>query len=333
MLSIPPKNVFEAILKHGHDEDFNPTEEARRQALPTSAPAGSAEKVAVLRLRVEMGEPLWHIADRVDYSGVSSTTAPKRTNNDTRSHSKTRNTSNSTTVTHDKVDAETHFSNLTATGIDHELIKQYQAANELEAIKDREELGDLPDESPELADLFANVVAAQQTGLEENQGTALDNTPSQLNDDKFDQEVFSANLRIAENTPSKSEAEINLTNQSNSVIKLDDSNRENELVSADVSSDTRTSKNSNINTSSTKELKVGSSTYSRNSNRIPSKTPPYRSASFKSAEKPHASEKIKDHVRLEPATLFDQAKSPDDISYAAKMEALMAKLRAEGQLL
>ncbi len=335
MLSIPPKNVFEAILKHGHDEDFNPTEEARRRALPTSAPAGTDEKIAVLRLRVEMGEPLWHIADRVDYSGITRTNTPKRTNNDSRTHSYTRSTSNSTTVTHDKIDTETPFSNMTETGIDLELIKQYQAANELEAIKDREELGDLPEESPELADLFANVVTAQQTGLEENQSTELNNRPSQLSDDIFDQVDFSASLRVqvTDDTSSKSEAGIDLGNQSNSVIELKDSNREGELVAASVSSDTSGSQSLHTSTSTQKELQVGSGTYTRNSNRISGRTRPYRSASFKSPEKPRASEEIQDHIRLlEPATVFDQMKSPEDISYAAKMEALMAKLRAEGQL-
>jgi hypothetical protein len=69
------KNVFEAILKYGHDEDFDPV--ATDDFLPTDAPAGSAEKIAVLRKRVELGEPLWHGDDRVDYSGLTGAIRPR----------------------------------------------------------------------------------------------------------------------------------------------------------------------------------------------------------------------------------------------------------------
>ena len=37
---------------------------------PTDVPSGSPEKVEVLRQRVELGQPLWHARDRVDYSGL-----------------------------------------------------------------------------------------------------------------------------------------------------------------------------------------------------------------------------------------------------------------------
>ena len=37
------KNVFEAILKYGHDEDFDP--EHNEYFLPTDAPAGSSERL------------------------------------------------------------------------------------------------------------------------------------------------------------------------------------------------------------------------------------------------------------------------------------------------
>ncbi|MFN5062427.1 MAG: hypothetical protein ACK5GN_06235 [Pseudomonadota bacterium] len=63
-----PKNVFEAILKYGHDEDFNPKPSPTFVA--TDAPAGSLEKIEILRQRVELGQPLWHDGDRVDYSGI-----------------------------------------------------------------------------------------------------------------------------------------------------------------------------------------------------------------------------------------------------------------------
>ena len=67
MQSQQVNNVFEAILKYGHDEDFAPVEGDDFQ--PTDAPAGSGEKIEALRRRVELGEPLWHAEDRIDYTG------------------------------------------------------------------------------------------------------------------------------------------------------------------------------------------------------------------------------------------------------------------------
>lgn len=69
------KNVFEAILRYGHDEDFDP--QADDNFHPTDAPAGSAEKIDVLRKRVELGQPLWHNDDRVDYSGLTGAIRPR----------------------------------------------------------------------------------------------------------------------------------------------------------------------------------------------------------------------------------------------------------------
>ena len=69
------KNVFEAILRYGHDEDFVPNEDD--QFNPTDAPAGSAEKIEVLRRRVELGQPLWHTTDRVDYTGLTGAIRPR----------------------------------------------------------------------------------------------------------------------------------------------------------------------------------------------------------------------------------------------------------------
>lgn len=68
-------NVFEAILKYGHDEDFAPN--AGDEFSATEAPAGSEEKIEVLRRRVEMGLPLWHSHDRVDYSGLTGAIRPR----------------------------------------------------------------------------------------------------------------------------------------------------------------------------------------------------------------------------------------------------------------
>ena len=68
-------NVFEAILKYGHDEDFAPAES--NNFIPTDAPAGSDEKISELRRRVELGVPLWHEEDRVDYSGLTGAVRPR----------------------------------------------------------------------------------------------------------------------------------------------------------------------------------------------------------------------------------------------------------------
>jgi hypothetical protein len=69
------RNVFEAILRYGHDEDFVPQHSS--EFIPTDAPAGSQEKIDVLRRRVELGQPLWHDADRVDYSGLTGAIRPR----------------------------------------------------------------------------------------------------------------------------------------------------------------------------------------------------------------------------------------------------------------
>jgi hypothetical protein len=68
-------NVFEAILKYGHDEDFLPCEDGQFQ--PTNAPAGSPDKIELLRRRVEFGQPLWHDKDRSDYSGLTGAVRPR----------------------------------------------------------------------------------------------------------------------------------------------------------------------------------------------------------------------------------------------------------------
>ncbi|HEX4147294.1 MAG TPA: hypothetical protein VHY91_27600 [Pirellulales bacterium] len=70
------RNVFEAILRYGHDEDFVPEDEDDEFA-PTGAPAGSKEKLEVLAQRVMMGVPLWHPEDRPDYSGLTGAVRPR----------------------------------------------------------------------------------------------------------------------------------------------------------------------------------------------------------------------------------------------------------------
>ena len=63
------KNVFEAILKYGNDEDWLP--EMKTEFDATDAPAGSPEKIEILRKRLELGLPLWHEEDRYDYNGLT----------------------------------------------------------------------------------------------------------------------------------------------------------------------------------------------------------------------------------------------------------------------
>ena len=62
------------IRCYGHDEDLVPQEDEK--FLATDAPAGSADK-QVLRRRVELGQPLWHTTDRVDYSGLTGAIRPR----------------------------------------------------------------------------------------------------------------------------------------------------------------------------------------------------------------------------------------------------------------
>ena len=69
------RNVFEAILECGHDEDFNPVESSEFRR--TDAPAGSRAKIDTLAERVLRGLPLWHSDDRSDYSGLSGNTRPR----------------------------------------------------------------------------------------------------------------------------------------------------------------------------------------------------------------------------------------------------------------
>ncbi|QDU95084.1 hypothetical protein [Lignipirellula cremea] len=69
-------NVFEAILKYGHDEDFAPEAESINFEA-TDAPAGSNSKIDELRKRVEMGLPLWHAHDRADYAGLTGAIRPR----------------------------------------------------------------------------------------------------------------------------------------------------------------------------------------------------------------------------------------------------------------
>lgn len=75
MAYVKLKNVFEAIEKYGHDEDFVPSE--GDDFSPTEAPAGTREKLDVLAERVRRGVPLWHDKDRADYSGLTGAVRPR----------------------------------------------------------------------------------------------------------------------------------------------------------------------------------------------------------------------------------------------------------------
>lgn len=54
-----PRTVFEALRRLQHDQDFIPMEPSE----PTTAMPGTIEKIEVLRMRVELGQPLWHDDD------------------------------------------------------------------------------------------------------------------------------------------------------------------------------------------------------------------------------------------------------------------------------
>jgi hypothetical protein len=69
------RNVFDAILECGHDEDFSPEETA--EFGETDAPAGSRAKIDILAERVMRGLPLWHNSDRSDYSGLTGAVRPR----------------------------------------------------------------------------------------------------------------------------------------------------------------------------------------------------------------------------------------------------------------
>ncbi len=68
-------NVFETILNYGDDEGFAPIADSGFSS--TNAPAGSEDKIELLRARAEQGQPLWHTEDRCDYSGLTGAVRPR----------------------------------------------------------------------------------------------------------------------------------------------------------------------------------------------------------------------------------------------------------------
>lgn len=61
-------NIFEAI-RWCSEDSFEPFVDEYFTA--TAAAPGTEEKIEVLRRRNELGHPLWHPNDRVEYSGLS----------------------------------------------------------------------------------------------------------------------------------------------------------------------------------------------------------------------------------------------------------------------
>lgn len=52
-------NIMQHIAASGDDENFDPP----HACAPTLAPPGSQDKVEIMRMRVELGQPLWHPDD------------------------------------------------------------------------------------------------------------------------------------------------------------------------------------------------------------------------------------------------------------------------------
>jgi hypothetical protein len=51
--------------------------EKKQEFDATDAPAGSPEKIEILRRRIENGLPLWHEEDRYDYNGLTGAIRPR----------------------------------------------------------------------------------------------------------------------------------------------------------------------------------------------------------------------------------------------------------------
>lgn len=58
------RNVFEIIELYGHDENFEP--HTTPEFVPTTAPAGSKQKLDILAERIQRGMPLWHPEDSTE---------------------------------------------------------------------------------------------------------------------------------------------------------------------------------------------------------------------------------------------------------------------------
>ena len=49
----------------------------RTTLIRPTPPAGSPEKIEILRKRLELGLPLWHEEDRYDYNGLTGAIRPR----------------------------------------------------------------------------------------------------------------------------------------------------------------------------------------------------------------------------------------------------------------
>ncbi len=76
LLSPMGRNINDWMACHRNDEDFELDDEALH-AEPTDAPAGSPEKIEILRQRVADGMHLWHAEDRVAYEGLTGAIKPR----------------------------------------------------------------------------------------------------------------------------------------------------------------------------------------------------------------------------------------------------------------
>ena len=69
------RNVFDEIIRDGHDEQFVPME--CDSFVPSDLAAGTPDKIELLRQRVEMGVPLWHERDRADFENLVGVIRPR----------------------------------------------------------------------------------------------------------------------------------------------------------------------------------------------------------------------------------------------------------------
>ena len=58
-----PRTIFTDLATVGHDEDFYPVPATH----PTSALAGTVEKIEVMRIRVSLGQDIFHPSDNRHY--------------------------------------------------------------------------------------------------------------------------------------------------------------------------------------------------------------------------------------------------------------------------
>jgi hypothetical protein len=72
---------FEYILRYGNHPVADDV--AKAMFVGTDAPAGSREKIEVMRKRAELGQPIFHENDRCDWGGIGITTQRSSTSEPT----------------------------------------------------------------------------------------------------------------------------------------------------------------------------------------------------------------------------------------------------------